>query len=131
MLPPTTPPPTRAPKTPKPPKPTNPPKSVAPTEPPGPSLPNLIVTKFVTDAERVVVGQHTDARVTIKNEGTEDAGTFDVGISYSRDDGLGLGSYSGMPIDGLAAGESVQVTVNISIEVRQPSPTPRRPTRAM
>jgi len=58
----------------------------------------------------------TDGRVTVKNIGNADAGAFAIGVNWVRDDGLGLGSYSGVPVDGLAAGDSVQVTVNISLQ---------------
>jgi len=53
--------------------------------------------------------------LTIKNTGTVDADSFDVSISYARDDGLGVGASSPYTVDGLAAGDSVQVTVNLSL----------------
>ena len=100
----------------KPPKTPKPPKSATPSQPTGPAMANLIITKFITDAEQIVAGAHTNARVTVKNDGTADAAPFDIGVGYGRDDGLGVGGYSPVPVDGLAAGESVQVTVSISLD---------------
>ena len=89
-----------------------PPKSAAPSSP---SAPNLVITKFVTDADQIAIGVPADATVTIKNLGTADADTFDLGISYARNDGLGVGAYSPDAVDGLAAGDAVQVTVKLSL----------------
>jgi hypothetical protein len=107
-----TPPPSAVVETPRPSKSPKPPRSAAPS---GPALPNLVVTKFVTDADPVVAGIDTSGRVTIKNIGTADAGSFSIGVSWQSDDGLNQGTYSGLPVDGLAAGDSVQVTVNITL----------------
>ena len=98
-------PPSQAPKTPR------PVKSVAPS---GPSLPNLVITKFTSSVDRIIVGAKTDGRVTIKNAGTADAGAFDLGISWAENSGLGGGADIPTTVDGLAAGDSVQVTVDIS-----------------
>jgi len=95
----------------RPPKTSKPVKSVAPS---GPSLPNLVITKFTSSVDRVIVGAKTDGRVTIKNVGTADAGNFDLGISWAENNGLGGGAESPTAVDGLAAGDSVQVTVDIS-----------------
>ena len=81
----------------------------------GPALPNLVITKFTASADPIPTGAHTDGRVTIKNTGTADAATFDLGISDARVDGLGGGAFSPVTVDGLAAGDSVQVTVNLSL----------------
>ena len=77
-----------------------------------PSGPNLVITKFVTDADPFLAVVHTDGRVTVKNTGSEDADTFDVGISFSANGGGG--AFSPVTVDGLAAGDSVQVTVNLT-----------------
>jgi subtilase family serine protease len=95
-------------KTPKPPK-TTPPST-------GPSLPNLVITKFVAATDPIVAGAKTSGRVTIKNEGTADAGPFDLGWGFSADNGLGGGGNVPQPVDGLAAGDSVQLTVDLSLD---------------
>jgi len=95
-------------KTPKPPK--TPPPST------GPSLPNLVITKFVAATDPIVAGAKTSGRVTIKNEGTADAGPFDLGWGFSADNGLGGGGNVPQPVDGLAAGDSVQLTVDLSLD---------------
>lgn len=94
-------------------KPSKPPKSVAPS---GPAAPNLVVSKFVLGADRLLVGVATDLRITIKNTGTADAGSFDLALGFSNDSGGG-GGFSPMPVDGLAAGDSVQLTRSINIDV--------------
>jgi hypothetical protein len=93
-------------------KPTKPPKSPKPTQPTGPAVPNLIVTKFTTDEDRFVVDIHAQVRVTVKNDGTADAGPFDLGISFT--DGVGGGGITPTSVDGLAAGDSIQLTIVIS-----------------
>ncbi len=93
-------------------KPSKPPKSAAPS---GSNLPNLVITKFVASDDRIATGSPTSARVTIKNVGTADADGFDLGVSFSENTGLSAGAYSPTAVDGLAAGESVQVTVNLSL----------------
>ena len=95
-------------KTPKPPK-TAPPST-------GPSLPNLVITKFVAATDPIVVGAKTSGRVTIKNEGTADAGPFDLSWGFSADEGGGGGGNVPQPVDGLAAGDSVQLTVDLSLD---------------
>jgi hypothetical protein len=95
-------------KTPKPPK-TAPPST-------GPSLPNLVVTKFVAATDPIVAGAKTNGRVTIKNEGTADAGPFDLSWGFSADEGGGGGGNLPKPVDGLAAGDSVQLTVDLSLD---------------
>jgi len=97
-----------APKTPK------PPKSATPAVATGPALPNLTVSKFTTQVDRVVVGQPAQGHVTIKNEGSADALQFDLGITISDAESGGGGGFQPITVDGLAAGESVQVSVNIS-----------------
>jgi hypothetical protein len=109
----TTPPPSVDVATPKPSKSPKPPK-VTPS--PGAAGPNLVVTKFVADADPFVSGVDAHGHVTIKNAGSVDAGSFSVGVSYQRDDGLGEGSYSAVPVDGLAAGDSVQVPVTLTLQ---------------
>ena len=91
-----------------------PPKTAAPST--GPSLPNLVVTKFVAATDPIVAGAKTDGRVTIKNEGTADAGPFDLGWGFSADEGGGGGGNRPLPVDGLAAGDSVQLTVDLSLD---------------
>ena len=95
-------------KTPKPPK-TAPPST-------GPSLPNLVITKFVAATDPIVAGAKTDGRVTIKNEGTADAGPFSLSWGYSADNGSGFGGNVPQPVDGLAAGDSVQLTIDLSLD---------------
>ena len=104
--PPVTPPPSKTPK---------PPKTAPPST--GPSLPNLVITKFVAATDPIQAGVKTDGRVTIKNEGTADAGPFDLGYGFSADDGSSFGGNSPLPVDGLAAGDSIQLTVNLSLDV--------------
>ena len=94
-------------KTPKPPK--TPPPST------GPSLPNLVITKFVAANDPILAGVKTSGRVTIKNEGTADAGPFDLSWGFSGDAGGGGGNRP-QPVDGLAAGDSVQLTVDLSVD---------------
>ena len=94
-------------KTPKPPK-TAPPST-------GPSLPNLVITKFVATTDPIVAGAKAEGRVTIKNIGTADAGQFDFGWGFSGDSGGGGGNVP-QPVDGLAAGDSVQLTVSLSLD---------------
>ena len=94
-------------KTPKPPK-TAPPST-------GPSLPNLVITKFVAANDPIQAGVKTSGRVTIKNEGTADAGPFDLSWGFSGDAGGGGGNRP-QPVDGLAAGDSVQLTVDLSVD---------------
>jgi hypothetical protein len=89
-----------------------PPKSAPPSQPTGPAGTNLVVTKFVADDEQFVVGIHSQARVTIKNVGTVDAGSFDLGVSFT--DGVGGGGITPTAVDGLAAGESIQVSIIIA-----------------
>jgi len=72
----------------------------------------LAVTKFVTDLDQFVLGQSAPARITIKNDGTADSSSFDLGITYT--DGLGGGQLKSTFVDGIAAGESVQISVNIA-----------------
>ncbi|HEY5489187.1 MAG TPA: CARDB domain-containing protein, partial [Candidatus Limnocylindrales bacterium] len=95
-------------KTPKPPK-TAPPST-------GPSLPNLVITKFVAANDPILVGAKTNGRVTIKNDGTADAGPFALGWGFSADEGGGGGGNVPQPVDGLAAGDSVQLTVDLSLD---------------
>jgi hypothetical protein len=94
-------------KTPKPPK---------ATSSAGSGQANLVIAKFSADADPFVAFVDTRGRVTVKNIGSADAGSFSIGVSYERDDGLGYGSYSGVPVDGLDAGDSVQVEVDLSLQ---------------
>ena len=96
-------------KTPKPPT-TAPPST-------GPSLPNLVIAKFVAANDPIQAGVKTNGRVTIKNEGTADAGPFDLGWGFSADEGGGGGGNRPQPVDGLAAGDSVQLTVDLSLDL--------------
>src|SRR5689334_17893838 len=89
-----------------------PPKSARPSQPSGPPAPNLVITKFVTDDDQFVVDIHSQVRITIKNEGTVDAGLFELGISFT--DGVGGGGITPTPVDGLAAGESFQIPIIIN-----------------
>ena len=91
-----------------------PPKTAKPST--GPSLPNLVITKFVAANDPIQAGVKTSGRVTIKNEGTADAGPFQLSWGFSADAGGGGGGNVPQPVDGLAAGESVQLTVNLSID---------------
>lgn len=77
---------------------------------------NLVITKFVAATDPIVAGAKTDGRVTIKNEGTADAGPFDLSYGFSADDGSSFGGHVPQPVDGLAAGESVQLTVDLSLD---------------
>jgi len=96
--------------------PTTAPKTPMPVKSPtGPTLPNLVITRFTTSDDPVVVGAKTDGKVTIKNTGTADAGAFSLGLSWNNDNGLGSGADSPVAVDGLAAGDSVQVTVDLSL----------------
>lgn len=94
------------------PKPSKPPKATPPT---GPAQANLIVSKVATKADPFLTGVDTQIDVTIKNVGNAEAGSFSIGVSYLRDDGLGQGTQSGAPVDGLAAGKSVRVAVNYTL----------------
>jgi len=80
-------------------------------------MPNLVITKFVAATDPIQAGVKTDGRVTIKNEGTADAGPFDLGYGFKADDGSSFGGNSPLPVDGLAAGDSIQLTVNLSLDV--------------
>ena len=86
-----------------------PPKATSPT---GPALANLVVSKFVSDDDEFTVGVPSQVRITIKNEGLADAAPFDLGISFT--DGVGGGGMTPTAVDGLAAGESVQLPIVIS-----------------
>ena len=92
--------------------PTPPPTAPPPT---GPSLANLVITKFVAANDPIVVGVKTNGRVTIKNEGTADAGPFELSWGFAGDSGGGGGNLP-QPVDGLAAGDSVQLTVDLSLD---------------
>src|SRR5690242_3789036 len=96
------------------PAPSKTPKPPRATPSAGSSLPNLVISKFVSEANPFIAGVDTKGRVTIKNIGGADAGSFTVGDSYALDNGQGIGGYSGIPVDGLAAGDSVQVEVDIT-----------------
>jgi hypothetical protein len=91
---------------------TKPAKSPRASQPNGPAMANLTVTKFVTDLDRLVLAQPAPARVTVKNDGAGDAATFELGITYT--DGAGGGYIPPATVDGLAAGESVQLTIDIA-----------------
>lgn len=95
-----------------PPKTPKPPKSARPSQSASAPGPNLVVTKFVTDDDRFVVDIHSEVRVTVKNAGNEDAGPFKVGISFT--DGVGGGGTAPTQVDGLPAGDSIQVSIIIS-----------------
>lgn len=101
--------------TPRPAKTPKPPKST-PSQPSGPALPNLAVSKFITDADHLIVGQNASARVTVANDGSADAGKFNLSISFTGGGDGGGGGGGSLPtvVDGLAAGDSVQVTVKIA-----------------
>ena len=96
------------------PKPSKQPKTAAPST--GPSKANLVITEFVAITDPVAAGGKAQARVTIKNEGTADAGSFDLAHGFSADDGSSVGGTVPQPVDGLAAGDSVQLTVDISLD---------------
>jgi CARDB len=96
-------------RTPKPPK---PPASEGPTDS---AEPNLVVSKFALDADRIVAGQATDAKVTIKNAGSGDAGESTLAISYVDDTGAS-GTMPQVDLDAIPANGSVQLRVPLTVD---------------
>src|SRR3954470_5015874 len=92
---------TSATRPPKPPKTSRPRTSATPAAPTGPVEPNLVVTKVTTDLDRFVVDQPAAARVTIKNTGTADAPSFELGLTFSVGATGGGGALRSVTVDGL------------------------------
>lgn len=96
-------------RTPKPPKPQ---ASRGPAES---SEPNLVVSKFVLDDDRIVVGQSTDAKVTVRNTGSGDAGESTVSITYVDDTGA-FGTVPQVDLDAIPANGSAQLRVPLTVD---------------
>jgi hypothetical protein len=93
--------------------------TVQPTRTPKPTTaaaPNLVVTKFEIDADYVLAEKPVDALFTVRNIGTADAGAFQTEVAETHtDDGVKGTSDSFAVQGGLAAGDSVKITISISL----------------
>jgi subtilase family serine protease len=94
---------------------TNPTQQPTPSATGKPSTPNLVVSKFTSDARQLALNVPTSFKVTVKNAGSEAAGSFQAVVTYSPKGSVDQSVLDVQSVDGLAGGQSVQLTFTGSI----------------
>jgi CARDB len=79
-----------------------------------PSAPNLVVSKFTSDVNQLAPNVPTNFNATVKNVGSTDAAAFQVVVTYSPKGSTDVTALDAQSVDGLAAGQSVQLTFTSS-----------------
>ncbi len=69
-----------------------------------------MVSKFTSDVDQLTPSAPVNFTVTVKNKGSTDAAAFSVLVTYSPKGSSDTTAVGGQSVDGLAAGQSVQLT---------------------
>jgi subtilase family serine protease len=80
-----------------------------------PSAPNLVVSKFTSDVQELALNVPASFNVTVRNVGSTDAAAFQVVVTYSPKGSNDQTALDAQSVNGLAAGDSVQLTFTGSI----------------
>lgn len=80
-----------------------------------PSSPNLVVSKFTSDVKQLALNIPANFNLTVRNVGSTDAAAFQVVVAYSAKGSSDQTALDPQSVDGLAAGQSAQLTFTVTV----------------